>query len=262
MKQLVSLIVFVFLLIPGSKAGVYIIEGVYQGKDIYVQNPFATEGVGFCIFEVLVNGKVTSDEINSSAFAVDLSMFEFELGDEVIITIRSKTDCTPKIINPDAISPTSSCVVANVKLKSSSELSWSTTGENGKLPFIIEHFKWNKWVEIGSVLGEGKVDKMDYSVKVNLPAGENKLRIKQKDYNGEKITEEVILLVDKPVVTLDSEKVSDAIDFSGKTHFELYDSYGEIVKSGYNSICKVKDLEKGIYYLNYELTFGTEIKKK
>ena len=32
-------------------------EGHYQGKNLYVQNPFADAGIGFCVIKVTVNGQ-------------------------------------------------------------------------------------------------------------------------------------------------------------------------------------------------------------
>ena len=51
---------------------VIVLEGNYQGKNIYVQNPYQnSSNVGFCVKEVRVNGVVTTDEITSSAFEID-----------------------------------------------------------------------------------------------------------------------------------------------------------------------------------------------
>jgi len=261
MMKFIHTLVLASLCFFSLNAEVYVLEGVYQGKDVYVQNPFSSEGVGFCIYEVTVNGEITSDEINSSAFAVDLAMYEFNLGDEVIITIKSKSDCEPNVINPDAISPTSSCEVTRAELKSDKTLSWSTSGENGKLPFIVEQFKWNKWVQIGSLLGKGN-ETNNYNLEVHLPAGSNKLRIKQKDYSGDRTTSELIVEVSKPTVELLSEKIKEEILFTGKTHYELFNEYGVLVRSGLAAEIDTSDLEKGYYYLNYEKTFGTVLRKK
>ncbi|HHU01352.1 MAG TPA: hypothetical protein GXZ84_09100, partial [Bacteroidales bacterium] len=32
------------------------LRGTYQGENLYVKNPFAASGVGFCVYEVTVNG--------------------------------------------------------------------------------------------------------------------------------------------------------------------------------------------------------------
>ncbi len=262
MKNILIALFFLVFSITQLRAGVHILEGVYQGKDVYIQNPFSDEGVGFCIYEVLVNGLVTSDEVNSSAFAVDLSMYEFSNGDEVIITIRSKADCSPRIINPEAISPTSSCEFSDIQLKSNGDLAWVTKGENGKIPFIIEHFKWNKWVQIGSVLGNGTPDKSEYTVSINLPAGANELRLKQKDYSGETLSKSVKVQSGGSQVALVSDKVNEQLEFTGITHYELFNSFGEVVQTGFDKTVDMSSFEKGYYYLNFEKTPGKEIKKR
>jgi len=64
-----------------------VLEGQYQGKDIYVQNPRHTSGVGYAVKKTMVNGQVSSDEINSSAFIIDLSIFNYDIGEAVLIEI-------------------------------------------------------------------------------------------------------------------------------------------------------------------------------
>jgi hypothetical protein len=54
-----------------SSAGVIVLEGNFQGKNLFIQNPFSEAGVGFCVFEVTVNDQIATDEINSSAFELD-----------------------------------------------------------------------------------------------------------------------------------------------------------------------------------------------
>lgn len=40
-------------------------------------------------------------------------------------------------------------------------LTWTTTGESGKLTFTIEQYRWNKWVAIGEVDGLGTEDRIN-----------------------------------------------------------------------------------------------------
>src|SRR5688572_29323017 len=72
MKKSLFLAVFFF---PATSflAGTIVIDGQYQDKNIYVQNSVSSSGVGFCAYEVRVNGQITNDEINSSAFEIDLA---------------------------------------------------------------------------------------------------------------------------------------------------------------------------------------------
>ena len=85
------------------KAEEIVVKGTYQGENIYVRNPFAPSGVGFCAYEVTVNGMITTDEINSSAFEIDLTSYGFTIGDEVVVAIKYKDDCMPMVLNANAL---------------------------------------------------------------------------------------------------------------------------------------------------------------
>ncbi|MBK7298049.1 MAG: hypothetical protein IPI91_16080 [Flavobacteriales bacterium] len=76
-------VLLVALLGLPSFAGVLVLEGNFQGKNLFIQNPFSEAGVGFCVFEVTVNEQIATDEINSSAFEVDMNNFGMKLGDKV-----------------------------------------------------------------------------------------------------------------------------------------------------------------------------------
>src|SRR3954471_6660023 len=97
-----------FLLFAGtsrliSQSNVIVLEGNYQGKNLYVQNPFGSGGVGFCVTEVKVNGNITTDEIPSSAFEIDMKPHKLNIGDKVEVKIFHKEDCKPKVLNPEVL---------------------------------------------------------------------------------------------------------------------------------------------------------------
>lgn len=239
-----------------AQAGTILLEGNYHGKNLYVQNPFASEGVGFCTFEVQVNGQVTTDEINSSAFEIDLSFFQLELGSPVEIRISHKDDCRPKVVNPEVLKPMSTFEVASIGISKEGVLEMTTTNETGKLPYVIEQFRWNKWVEVGEFEGKGSPEKNDYEVQLTtVHSGRNRFRVKQKDHRSKpRYSFEAKINSPLPEVTFepgDGKKASDAINFSSSTLYEIYNAYGNIVAKGVAKRVDVSGLEKGIYYLNY-----------
>ena len=99
MKRVIFSLITGILCITSVFAGEIVLKGTFQGENLFVKNPFAPSGVGFCIYEVAVNGLTTTDEINSSAFEVDLGVYEFAIGDKISVTIKYKNDCLPKILN-------------------------------------------------------------------------------------------------------------------------------------------------------------------
>lgn len=258
--------IFPFLLFSFSLAaqdGSLVLNGVYQGKDLYVKNPFGDEGVGFCVYEVYVNGELTRDEINSSAFAIDFSILGIQKGQPLDIILNHKVGCGPMVLNPDAIKPHSTFDIKRIEIKNNT-LSWSTEKESGSLPFEIEQFRWNKWVKAGEVQGLGIARENEYSFKLNPYSGENKVRIKQIDYTGKpRYSEAVVYNSGISVVTFSPEKPEKSISFSKETRFEVFDKFGNLVKTGFGRTLDISDLKSGEdYYLNYDNSFGDTFRKR
>src|SRR4051812_37146048 len=138
-----------------SQSNVIVLEGNYQGKVLYVQNPFAPGGVGFCVTEIKVNGNLTTDETNSSAFEIDLKPHKLSIGDKVEIKIFHKDGCKPKVLNPEVLKPKSTFDVIGISADKDGTLKWTTKSETGKLAFFVEQYRWNKWVKVGEVEGVG-----------------------------------------------------------------------------------------------------------
>lgn len=259
------LLVFVSVLAFANNviAGVIVLEGNYQGKNLYVQNPFAGSGVGFCTSKVTVNDQVTTDEINSSAFEIDFTAFQLGLGDKVVVKIEHKDDCKPKVLNPEVLKPKSTYEVVSMKVEKDGTLNWSTKNENGKLNYIVEQFRWNKWVKVGEVEGKGKPDQTSYSIKVVPHSGENKFRVKQIDFTGQpKYSEAVKFRSMNPEVTFAPLKADKSIQFTGETMYEIFDMYGNIVKKGFGNKIDITNLPKGAYYINYDNKTGEKFIKK
>lgn len=262
MKKLLIVPVLTLLGLAPAMAGTILLEGNYHGKNLYVQNPFASEGVGFCTFEVKVNGKVTTDEINSSAFEIDLSFFQLALGSPVEIRISHKDDCKPKVVNPEVLKPMSTFEVASIGISKEGVLALTTTNETGKLSYTIEQFRWNKWVEVGEFEGKGSPEKNEYEVQLTtVHSGANRFRVKQTDHRSKpRYSFEAKLNSPLPEVTFqpgDGKKVEDAINFSDNTLYEIYNAYGNIVAKGVGKRVDVSGLEKGTYYLNYDTKTAT-----
>lgn len=249
-----------------SNAGVLTLEGTYQGKNLYVQNPFAQGGVGFCVFEVVVNGKPTQDEVASSSFEIDLASLKLSIGEKVVVKLNYKDDCKPKIVNPEDLKVRSTCEIVpqSAKVNKDGTFSWSTKGETGKLPFIVEQYRWNKWVKVDEVEGKGRPEGAFYSIKYNPHSGENKIRVKQVDVNGPHLFDPVKYRSTTAPVKMETnkEKVEGTISFSDKTKFEIFDAFGNVMLKGESVSVDVVNLKKGVYYINYDNVTGEKFNKK
>ena len=264
MKKLINIFLLV-IAVGALHAGNIVLEGNYQGKNLYVQNPFAGSGVGFCTYEVTVNGDVTTDEINSSAFEIDFKNFQLNQGDKVVIVIKHKDDCRPKVLNPEVLKPKSTFEIVSMNVDNTGLFSWVTKGETGKLTFVVEQFRWNKWIKVGEIEGKGTESQNEYSFLTIPHSGQNQFRVKQVDYTGKpRYSKPARYNSGSQVITFSPIKTKDVLNFTGETIIEIYDSYGNIVKKGYvdeSGKVDVATLAKGIYYLNYDNTTDKFFKK-
>lgn len=234
------------------------VEGTYQGKNLYVQNPMDDEGFGYCATKVTVNGDIMPGGTSMGAFEIDFSLFNIEIGEPVFIVIEHHDGCKPKILNPEVLLPRSTFTVTKMNITVGGKLTWSTTGEQGKLPFIVEQYRWNKWVAVGEVQGKGSGGENSYEFEVSPHSGENTVRIVQIDHSGTKRpSKEVKFMSTTPVVTKTPAKVKNEIKFIAnnapiETRYEIYDAYGNIVKKGVGSSVNCANLLRGVYYINFD----------
>jgi len=254
-----NLILFgIIILLHLSAVGALSVEGTYQGKNLYVQNPMDDEGFGYCGTKVTVNGDIMPGGTNMGAFEIDFSLFNIEIGEPVFIVIDHNDGCKPKILNPEVLLPRSTYKVVKLNVSSEGLLKWTTKGEQGKLPFFIEQYRWNKWVAIGEVRGKGSGQENSYDFKATPHSGENTLRIVQIDHSGTKRPSVEVKFGSKsPLVTKTPAKVKNEIKFIAngnaiETRYEIYDAYGNIVKKGVGSSVNCSNLLRGVYYINFD----------
>ncbi|MFN7910485.1 MAG: hypothetical protein ACK5QC_01600 [Bacteroidota bacterium] len=84
-----------------------IIVGIYNSKDLMIKDSFGKNGIGYCVTEVKINGKITSDETSEEIFKINLSDHQFKKGDKFELTILYKDSCgpikEPLLMNPGSI---------------------------------------------------------------------------------------------------------------------------------------------------------------
>lgn len=223
----------------------------------------AANGYGFCVDSVLINGHAYTDKIKSSAFEVDFQSIGLAYGDSVTLVIYHQLDCLPKVLNPAPVTPRSSFETEYIKVENDS-LKWSTTTEHFKLTYIIEQYRWNKWIKIGEEDGMGlpKGNKYSFNVKPYLHFGLNEFRVKQIDY-VQKPNISQAATYDGPstecTISAQTTHRKDSLQFSKITLYEIFDVDGNLVKKGTSNFISFPHLKKGQYFLNYGNQTGVEI---
>lgn len=254
MKQILILLAFIAPLFVAAENGTLVLEGKYQNKNIFVQNSFAESGVGYCAYEVRVNGSPSTDEVNSSAFEIDLRNYNLKEGDPVNIQIFHKEGCAPKVLNPEVLKPRPTFTTASITCSATGLLTWTTTGETSSIAFVVEQFRWNKWVYVGEVQGIGTPAEHTYNFQTVPHSGENKFRVKQVGFGKEvKYTPEVKHTpANTPAMTFTQSNDSKKITLSGNSMYEMYDAYGNVVLKGFGKDIDIGGFEKGIYFLCFD----------
>ncbi len=243
------------------------IEGTYQGKNLFIMNPSAGAGQGFCVSSVEVNGTVTNDQINSNAFEIDLSVYGFKVGEKIKVILKHKAGCKPKLLNPEVLDPKSTfnCTAMKMDAKTNT-VNFTTTAESGSLQFIVEQFRWNKWVKVGTVTGKGTAGPNQYQVSVNICSGENQFRVKQNDYTKIPRISKAYKFrsMTPPITYTPQKKITTKISFSDVTMYEIYNPYGALMMKGIGNsvdISSLKKLDKYKYIMlfdNQQIEFNKE----
>ena len=97
--------------------------------------------------------------------------------------------------------PNSTFIIEDINCTSEGFISWETTSESGKLAYQIEQYKWNKWIVVGEVNGEGVKSISNYSFTVIPHSGENKIRVSQTDNTGEKRSSKEVVFINNKIKT-------------------------------------------------------------
>ena len=251
MKRSTFVILSILLLLNVNLfAGNLTVSGVYQGKNLYVQNPFTGNMKDFCTDEVFVNDVSVLTNIKSSAFEIDLS--SLKMNESVTVKIVHKEDCKPKILNPQVIRLNSSFQFTSFSVSNES-LNWVTKGEKVGDKVLVEQFLYNNWISMKEISAQGSVSINTYHQNGNHHSGINKYRVKFVEKEGTVFYSKVIeYRSDLPEVTFYPKRVANKIYLSRTTDFEIIDGYGNVILKGKGKEVPCEALGEGVYYLNID----------
>jgi hypothetical protein len=225
------------------------LNGTYLGKDLFIKNPLVSDNVNFCISKILVNGTQAMDNVKLPEFKLNLASLNLKMGDTMKIVIIHKDDCNQTQIQIDSGIQSTSCIVS-INADKYGMVHWTTTNELSKLTFVIEQFRWNKWVKIGEIEGLGLPALNTYSFYAIPHHGENQIRIKQ--VNEFFLTQNVKWVSDMPEGKFEIQKKDKEIKFTPESIYEILDSSGRLIKKGFGKVVNIGNLPKGKYFLNYD----------
>ena len=157
------------------------LSGTYQGKNIFVQNPYLLASEEYCTNEVYLNGKLVLQEPQASAFEIDLSAFS--LNTQVEIRIVYKDGCGPKIVNPQALKFETGFKFL-ICQATESELKWITEKESVSGIYTVERFHEDTWQPLAEVDSKNSSLNNFYKLPAKHQTGVNIYRIKFTQAEG------------------------------------------------------------------------------
>lgn len=226
------------------------LAGNFYGKNLYVKN-YVKDPEQFCTVAVTVNSVKLGNQINSSSYEINFGQLGVSWGEKVNIKIEYKDGCKPEVINPEVLKPVPSASFVSARADKKS-INWTTIGESGPFNFQIHQYKWDRWVTVGEIMGEGKMDTAHYTFEVKHLNGPNVYRIYQSDpVSGKSIvSDDIKIRSSNPVITFSMEK-GNVIKFSDVTQYEIYNADGELIEKGEGAEVETSSLPKGEYYIGY-----------
>ncbi|MEH0156080.1 hypothetical protein V6R21_18170 [Limibacter armeniacum] len=240
-----------------SYAAELVIQGTYQGTNLYIQNS-ADESGNFCIERITVNDKELKTP-SASAFEIDLSYLEKNT--DVTIRIFHRSGCEPKILNPNAIKQKSNFAFTFTEA-TPALITWKTTGEVADSYFVILKREHSEWKEYGLVYGKGSGKHNAYEFKVVHHSGENLYQIQYvRPDKATELSPVVDYMAELEQVSFFPQRVSKMLHFSREVNYMVMDKYGKVVMKGTAKEVDCGELQSGSYHISYDNTSGKFFKK-
>lgn len=276
-----NLLVFLFLMgvsFLHAQETVVKIDTYYTGEALTFGNPPRSDGQGGCITKVTVNGLPMESRAGSPRgydFQLRPDTARFHKGDTLHIRITYAAGCKPPLPEEYNFSafyyfehtkPTFRMAAHWFSTDSTTQtttLHWQTTNEKDKLNYSVEQFRWNNWVKIGEVEGQGIPSVCDYQFVVpDLVSGYNQFRVVQTGSDHSQNASSILYCVQQGTkVSFWPASTSDVVHFTRPTTYYVYDQNGKPVLNGLSNAINVTLLPKGTYSLYFDNQTGNFVRQ-
>lgn len=246
-------VVFIFISVFGAQsmqAAELVLSGAYQGKDVYVQNPYDVQSKQFCTIGVFVNDRRVYDNPKVSAYKIDLSYLE--INDLVIIRIEHSEGCKPRIVNPQVLKKADIGFAILSTEANHNSINWTTKGEEGGTYIVEQKTEEKDWTQIDTLQAKGALGTNLYTIPAHHQKGENAYRVKYINESGEVRYSVEMFFTMADRITFYPVIATSTLTLSDSASYVITDFLGKEVKRGEGIEIPIQDLKPGEYYLSIQ----------
>lgn len=260
MRRIIAVVFISLICVSLSLAGELVLSGAYQGKDVFVQNPYNRSSSSFCTEKVFVNDRLVIENPKVSAFKIDLSYLS--INDLVVIRIEHAEGCRPTIINQYVLKTVSDFKFLSAEVDNNS-IRWTTFGEKQAGQFEVQRETTKlEWDKVGAVDGKQNLADNLYALPAAHIKGQNKYRVKYSTITGfEAYSLDLYYTKADTLITFRPAIVTSQITLSDSAAFKVLDFQGKLVKQGSGREILLMNLKPGEYFLEIQNRKEKFIKK-
>jgi hypothetical protein len=246
-KDIIVFIIFAAFSFPAI-SGEILLAGVYQGKDLYINNPPSEGDINlFCIRNIYLNDEIILSEPESSVCRISLA--HMQIGWPVHIRVEYRGRCMPVFVNPQVIRDKKELGFGEIDIDDSG-IEWEMTGMDERTLFFIERRVNHQWNILHSFEEEKPAEHARYHARLTHENGLNEYRIKAITTGDMSFFSGIVRYESEGnVQSFYPRRVSGKITLMQEKNFEILDIRGNVLLRGRDTEISVEKLDPGIYYL-------------
>lgn len=145
-------------------------------------------------------------------------------------------------------------LIADIYVTQNNDLIWLTEREAIDQEYLIQQYKWGRWVTVGTVPNQGSMEINQYRFKLLPHKGVNKYRVAMQNHdNTYRSSPTVIFYEETPPVEMKINRRKRVIKFSASTTWWLTDQFANSIAEGEGQEVSLNDLKRGrLYYICFD----------
>ena len=251
MRKLGWMCVYAWLVCPllaqETSSQHYVIQGMVTGKNLYIQNVFYQKAGTFCVVGVYVNNKIVIERPKISALEVPLA--HLPKYSKVEVAIRHYTSCTPRVLNPEVLSPSKATAFKHIDVQNH-KIIWTMESEVPEASYVIEFLNGDQWEVESTLTGHAKDSSTYLYTPTTFSPGGNKFRVKYVTQTQTLYSPPIEILLEEKIITFTPEIVIDKMTLSERTYFEILDHMQQhVLLEGEAQEIPLRLLPSGSYFI-------------